>query len=62
MKFRIIRNYDEFQPQVWHAVDKVHHYWTDIGEYRCDTIEAARKVCADYKRMTEDKVVEEFEL
>jgi hypothetical protein len=62
MKFRIIRDYDEFQPQVWHTVDNIHHYWTDIGKYCCYTIDEAKKVCADYKRMIEDKVVEEFEL
>lgn len=62
MKFRIIRDYDEFQPQVWKQKDKICHQWVNIGLYRCYTIDDARKVCADYKRMQEDKVIEEFEL
>lgn len=62
MKFRIIRYYDEYQPQVWHTVDNIHHFWKDIGPYSCYTIDQARQVCADYKQMTENKVVEEFEL
>jgi hypothetical protein len=61
MKFRIIRDYDEFQPQVFISKHNI-NYWVDIGLYRCLTLDDARKVCADYKRMTEDKVVEEFEL
>ena len=61
MKFRIIRDYDEYQPQVYSVFDD-HEYWNDIGKYRCSNITEAKKVCADYKRMIEDKVIEEFEL
>lgn len=61
MKFRIIRNYDEFQPQVL-VYNGPDYYWTNIGKYVCYTIDAAKKVCADYKRMEEEPVVEEFKL
>ena len=62
MKFRIIRDYDEYQPQVWQYIDPRHWDWVDIGKYTCYTIEEARKVCSDYKLMCDNKIVEEFEL
>ena len=62
MKFRIIRDYDEYQPQVFNGYQSGNTYWTNIGHYTCYTLDDARKVCADYKRMQEDRVVEEFEL
>lgn len=62
MKFRIIRDYDEFQPQVWHITSGKQEYWKNIGHYLCYTLEEAEKVCRDYKLMHEEKVVEEFEL
>lgn len=61
MKFRIIRNYDAFQPQVEICTGE-RYYWMNIGYGSYSTLENARKVCTDYKRMKEDKVVEEFEL
>ena len=62
MKFRIIRDYGDFQPQVWYSYLTTGDWWEDIGYSRCSTLEEARQVCADYKRMKEDEVVEEFEL
>lgn len=58
MKFRILRDYDEFQPQVWYN----DHVWVNIGKYACYTIEEAERVCAGYKQMKDNEVVEEFEL
>ena len=61
MKFRILRDYAEFLPQVLHT-DSDKPYWVDIGQYRCYTLEEARAVCVNYKRMAEDPIAEEFEL
>lgn len=61
MKFRIVRNYDEYQPQVW-IDDGNYPYWQNIGEYKCEFIESAEEVCHRYKRMMENPVVKEFEL
>lgn len=57
MKFRILRDYDEYQPQVLVDGD-----WQDIGKYRCEFLESAEEVCHRYKRMMEDPIVREFEL
>lgn len=62
MKFRIIRDYDEYQPQVLVEIDGDDPYWKDIGNHRCEFIESAEEVCARYKRMKEDPIVREFEL
>lgn len=61
MKFRIIRDYDEYQPQVLVAIDG-DEYWKDIGKYKCEFIESAEEVCTRYKRMMENPIVKEFEL
>lgn len=50
-----------FQPQVW-VENQYGSSYVDIGKFPCDTIEEAKEVCADYKKMKEHKVVEEFEL
>lgn len=62
MKFRILRHYDEYQPQVCDDPPMGIFRWRDIGKYICYTIEEAKKVCSDYKKMCEDPIVEEFEL
>lgn len=62
MKFRIIRDYDEYQPQVLVAIDGDDPYWKDIGKYKCEFIESAEEVCTRYKRMMENPIVKEFEL
>ena len=62
MKFRIRRSYDEFKPEVWYVGPNRQSYWVEIGNYHCYTLEDARKVCHDYKRMKDNPVVEEFEL
>lgn len=61
MKFRIIRYYEEFQPQVWHKNGQ-YGEWITIGETTYATVEGARKVCEHFKAMREDPLVEEFEL
>jgi hypothetical protein len=61
MKFRVIRDYDEYQPQVLVNQLSDHPTWIDIG-YTCNTIEGAENVCRSYKRMKADPVVKEFEL
>ena len=58
MKFRILRDYEDFQPQVWFK----DHVWVDIGKYTCRTVEEAEKVCADYKAMKDNEIIKEFEL
>lgn len=65
MKFRIVRDYDRFQPQVW--IESKHNFhggdYVIIGKYPYySTIEEAEKVCADYKLMCENQIVKEFEL
>ena len=62
MKFRILRDYDEYQPQVLNDPPMGVPRWKDIGDYRCYTIKEAEKVCADYKKMCETPIVKEFEL
>ena len=62
MKFRIIRDYDEYQPRVCNDPPMGIPKWKDIGNYICHTIEEAEKVCTDYKKMCENPIVEEFEL
>ena len=62
MKFRIIRNYGAYQPQVWAEPQGQMPYWQDIGNYKCEFLESAEEVCAQYKRMIENFVVKEFEL
>ena len=67
MKFRIIKYYERYKPQV-KAKDKFNGvYWEDswvdigmpTGYY--DT-SAAKEACRAYKEEHEEKVVEEFEL
>lgn len=62
MKFRILRDYNEYQPQVLVEIDGEKPYWKDIGQYCCYTIDQAKTVCVDYKQMQEKPIVEEFEL
>ena len=62
MKFRILRDYDEYRPQVWVEPKGKLPYWEDIGMYRCEFIESAEEVCVQYKRMIENPIVKEFEL
>lgn len=62
MKFRIIRDYDEFVPQICINESEFYQDWRDIGKYTYYTIEEARKVCSDYKLMHDNQIVEEFEL
>ena len=62
MKFRIIRDYEDFQPQVLCNPLSDNSYWANIGNYRCGTIDEARQVCNNYKLMKTDPVIEEFEL
>lgn len=62
MKFRIIRDYDEYQPQVLVETYGDDPYWKDIGNYTCEFIESAEEICARYKRMVENPIVKEFEL
>ena len=59
MKFRIIRDFEEFKPQVW---SQRFSCWRDVSYYSYSTVEAAKKVCAFYKNMKDNPVVEEFEL
>lgn len=61
MKFRIIRDYDEYQPQVL-VDDGYGSYWKDIGKYKCEFIESAEQVCVDYKKMIDNLIVKEFEI
>lgn len=61
MKFRIIRDYDEYQPQVLVEIDGDDPYWKNIG-YKCEMIQSAEELCGRYKRMVEDPIVREFEL
>lgn len=61
MKFRIIRDYEYFKPQVWEDGEDVSCY-IDFVNYSLTTIEEAERECAVYKRMVEDLVVKEFEL
>ena len=58
MKFRIVRDLDLFQPQVYDGFDD----WHNIVEYSLSTIEEARQACSAYKKMMCDPIVEEFEL
>lgn len=62
MKFRIVRDYDEYQPEVLIDQGVSKPYWLNIGNYTCHTLEEAEKVCADYKRMSTNPIVREFEL
>lgn len=62
MKFRIIRDYDEYQPQVLVEIDGDDPYWTNIGYSTYEFIESAEEVCHRYKRMMEDPIVREFQL
>lgn len=65
MKFRIVREYDRFVPQVW-IESKYNFHGGDyvlIGKYPYySTIEEAEKVCKDYKLMSDQPIVKEFEL
>lgn len=59
MKFRILRDYDVFRPQVW---CQAHNRWNNVIDHSYLTIEAAKKVCEYYKTMVDNPIVEEFEL
>jgi hypothetical protein len=59
MKFKIVRDFEEFMPMVWNEVIGT---WHNVTDYPCSTIESARKACEFYKKMKDDPVVEEFEL
>lgn len=61
MKFRIVRAYDEYQPQVLINQLSNNPTWINVG-YPCCTIEGAEATCRSYKRMKADPVVKEFEL
>ena len=62
MKFRIIRDYGEYRPQVWVEEKCQVPYWKDITKCAYEFIESAKEVCVQYKRMIENPVVIEFEL
>ena len=62
MKFRIIRDYGEYRPQVWVEPKCQVPYWKDITKCTYEFIESAEEVCAQYKRMIESPIVKEFEL
>ena len=62
MLFRILRDYDEYQPQVLVDPPMGVPRWKDIGRYRCYTIEEAENMCAAYKKMRKNPIVKEFEL
>lgn len=60
MKFRIIKYYDLYKPQVWDEDKKI---WNDIGTPTgYSTVEFARTACKMYKANYDSKIVEEFEL
>jgi hypothetical protein len=60
MKFRIIKYYDFYRPQVWDEDKKI---WKDIGTSAGYSImEFARTACKMYKEDHDKKIVEEFEL
>ena len=61
MKFRIIRDYYEYQPQVLIEINGDEPYWKNIG-YKCEFISLAEELCTRYKRIVENPVVKEFEL
>ena len=64
MKFRIIRYYDRYQPQV--LKQKGYHFedqWIGIGlPNGYATIDEARNCCKVHKKTSDEKIVEEFEL
>lgn len=62
MKFRIIRDYDEYQPQVLVENDGDKPYWKNIGYCTHEFIVSAEEACTHYKRMIENPIVKEFEL
>lgn len=58
-RYRIIRYYDEYLPQVY-GEDAM---WHDLGYCKSyKTVEDARNACVLHKQALEKKVVEEFEL
>lgn len=58
MKFRILRNYIGFYPQVL-MPDQM---WYNINPNRYRSIEEAREACVKYKKIIDNPIVEEFEL
>ena len=60
MKFRIMRCYKGFQPQVLEGA----HFkeWINIGSAIYDTVDEAKEVCRIFKEIRENPIVEEFEL
>lgn len=67
MKFRIIKYYDRFQPQIlsnqWWDGWAWKGEWSNIGSPNgYSTVEDAKGFCQLYKKEKEEKIVEIFEL
>lgn len=61
MKFRIIRYYERFKPQVLSETND--REWCDLGEPTgYPTPESAEEVCLMYKQRAVSRIVKEFEL
>lgn len=58
MKFRIIRYYERYQPQVFED-DKYRNIGLPNGYA---TVKDAKEQCSFYKACEDDKIVDEFEL
>ena len=60
MKFRIIKYYNFYRPQVWDEYKKI---WKDIGTPTgYSTAKSAKSTCKLYRNAYDNKIVEEFEL
>lgn len=60
MKFRIIKYYNFYKPQVY---DIEKNIWKTIGTPTgYSTVEFAKNTCKLYKNAYDNKIVEEFEL
>ena len=60
MKFRIIRDYNGFKPQVLNGVNCKE--WIYISNTIYDTVDDAKDACRVFKEVRENPIVEEFEL
>ena len=60
MKFRIIRYYERYKPQILSDIDGA---WYDLGEPTgYPTRDSAREACINFKHSITSTVVEEFYL
>lgn len=63
MKFRIIRYYDRFQPQVWDEEIEKKNKYINIGSPNgYYTVDEARSFCHTYMNNFKEKIIDEFEL